>query len=162
MKKRDLRKLALMGLTGGLLLASQPNVDASVNHDNSARLSERRGSCGAGSCGSRGSGHGCGGRSQGNETAMRESRQANQPEVLQPGQKNSKLGPAPSVVINEKTFRDSLATDTKQIFDALDSNGKTMAIEQASKTPTKDRNEIVKTVRDQISQQNSKNYRQQK
>lgn len=158
MKKRDLRQLALMGLTGGLLLASQPHVDASVNHDNSARLSERKGSCGASSCGSRASG----GRSQGKETAMRESTQANQPEVLHPGQKNSKLGPAPSVAINEKTFRDSLTSDTKQIFDALDSSGKMKVIEHASKTPTRDRNEIVKTVRDQISQQNSKNYRPQK
>lgn len=138
MERRDLKKLALMGLTSGMLLATQGHATVVTAYSNDTHTTLVAGhKCGKGGCGGRSAQQGCGGR----PTAMLDT----------PTTERVQRYPNGARITKEK-LRDQLNVDTKKIFDTLPEKGKTMVLEAVNKEPTRNKNDIVKSIRDQLSQ----------
>lgn len=153
MKRRDLKKLALMGLTSGMLLATNAhaNVATNLSNDASTILAGAHKCGGKSGCGSRSSAQqGCGAR----PVAVRDaSTTTPSSSTLTPSKQPVQRYPATAPITQER-LRDQLSVDTKKIYDALPESGKELALQAVNKEPTRDKNEIVKSIRDKLSQGN--------
>jgi hypothetical protein len=137
MKRRNLKKIALLGLTSGILLSTQGQANVVTDYSSNTTLAQFK--CGKEGCGGRSQPHGCGGR----PTALRDT----------PTTERVQRYPS-SAPITAERLRDQLDVATKRIYDSLPNSGKDLALERVNKEPTRDKNEIVKSVRDELSQKN--------
>lgn len=154
MKKNDLKKMALMGITGGIMLASQ-GAFANEAAQNTILLAGH--GCGGGSCGSHGagstkySGQGCGGHSgsYGNthgcssyhESGSCGARNGYRGDIAEsdvvvppthPSTAPSTTDKPAGQLMSEQELNSQLSNEGKFLFSRLSPEGKSLAIKLAS------------------------------
>lgn len=153
MKRRDLKKLALLGLTSGILLSTQGQAHVTDFSSNARTTLASGHGCGGGSCGSRRAQQSCGAR----QTAMRDSpnidRIQRDQDTFGGTQTTSPVQRYPSnSPITAEKLRDQLNAVTKKIYDSLPENGKEQVLQAVNQNPNRDKNDVVRAVRDKLSQ----------
>lgn len=144
MKKTDFKKMALLGMTGGMLLSSQAQVSAEVA-TNEVILAH---SCGANSCNSKRSpqtqptSHSCAAKAA-NPTADSDKAM-------------------PTMTTGYKTMTESdlmahLNDEGKKTYAALDAEGKALALKLANEqAPGQNKNDAVKSAAKQMAEKRAK------
>jgi len=130
MKKVDLKKLALMGITGGVLLTVQSQASESTqSYDASKALAGRNGCGGAGGCGGSRAHKGPRSSANGVDNSAAGQYQRNEfigrniPKPMQQQQQ-----------ISEQELFNSLNKEAKTMYEGLDSEGRELALELANQS----------------------------
>ena len=136
MKKINMSKIALLGLTSGLLLASQAN--AAVAGANQAGPTLLSGKCGS---------HGCNGA-----TADRNIPSATPATTLE---RTDTTTSTTTTKLSESDLKAQLNERSKALYESLDTEGKALALRLANTPEFSDKNEAVKAAAKQMADKHS-------
>lgn len=136
MKNSNFKQLALLGMTGGLLLASQSQANADVISNAGVILASNR--CGANGCGTKSEQHVQPDSMTSTNSAMMqdmEHKQASAPKAM-----------------TESDLLDQLNDEGKKAYAALDAEGKALALRLANQqSPGQNKNDAVKAAARQMA-----------
>lgn len=126
MKKNDFKKMALLGMTGGMLLSSQTPVSAQVADSSGIILAH---SCGSGSCNNKRS---CGGQNQQSQPATHSCAQHNPNRYTADSDREVSAMTTGHRILTESELKSQLNSDTKRVFDGMSPEGKALALKLAN------------------------------
>ncbi len=146
MEKTNFKKMALMGMVGGLVVAAQSPIGAETVVNSETYLAGS--GCGGGhGCGSSGSLPGYYHRSQARSGCGSSNRQ-----YTADADTDTQNQMMASKTMSEKDLMSGLNDQGKSQYQSLSPEGKALALKIASDNPTKDKNDIVRDAARQMAQ----------
>lgn len=134
MDKSNFKKMAMMGLAGGLMLTSQSAVNAEVINSDSSQVSLAAQGCGSKCSGSQYRQGSCGGSSRPRGMGSNYTADASTDEQQQMNQQKR--------MMSESEFTSQLSGEAKSMYMSMDADGKALAMKFANEGM--DKNQAVK------------------